>query len=63
MEEAARLSNLIGDIYDAALEPALWTGVLEKAASFVGGSGATIFWQDAIRKEGNAYYTVGADAH
>jgi hypothetical protein len=62
MGEAAQLSNLIGDIYDAALEPALWTGVLEKAASFVGGTGATIFWQDGIRMEGNAYYTVGADA-
>jgi len=63
MEESARLSNLIGDIYDAALEPALWTGVLEKAGNFVGGSGASIFSQDAVRKEGNAFYQFGVDAH
>ncbi len=63
MEEAAQLSNLIGDIYDAALEPALWTRVMEKAGNFVGASAASIFWQDAIRKEGNAYYNFGTDAH
>lgn len=62
MEETAQLLNLIGSIYDAALEPALWTGVLEKAANFVGGSAASIFWQDEIRKEGNAYYNFGTDS-
>lgn len=61
MNETARLLDLIGVIYDAALEPRLWTDVLEKAASFVGGPAATIFWQDAIRKEGNAYYNFGTD--
>jgi DNA-binding CsgD family transcriptional regulator len=30
------LATLIGDIYDAALEPALWAGVLEKSSRFVG---------------------------
>ena len=30
-------SHLIGDIYDAALDPALWPGVLEGCAGFVGG--------------------------
>jgi hypothetical protein len=61
MEESAQLLNLIGSIYDALLEPALSAGVLEKTASFVGGSAATIFWQDGIRKEGNAYYNFGTD--
>ena len=54
---------MIGGIYDATLEPTLWTGVLERAASFVGGSAASIFWQDAIRKEGNAYYQFGVDVY
>jgi DNA-binding CsgD family transcriptional regulator/PAS domain-containing protein len=62
MEETAQLSNLIGNIYDAVLEPALWTGVLESVARFLGGSAATIFWQDGIRKEGNSYYNFGANA-
>lgn len=61
MEETTQLLNLIGNIYDAVLEPPLWTGVLEKAAGFVGGSAATIFWQDGIRKEGNSYYNFGTD--
>jgi hypothetical protein len=62
MEETEQLSNLIGDIYDAVLEPALWTGVVEKAGGFVGGSAASIFSQDTIRKVGNSYYSFGVDA-
>jgi len=62
MDETGQLLNLIGTIYDAALEPVLWTDVLEKAASFVGGSASSIFWQDGVRKEGNAYYKFGTDS-
>jgi PAS domain-containing protein len=61
MEETAQLLDLIGGIYDAVLEPQLWAGVLERAASFVGGCAASIFWQDSIRYEGNVYYQFGAD--
>jgi len=32
--EAAELSSLIGAIYDAALDPALWNNVLEKSCGF-----------------------------
>jgi hypothetical protein len=32
MDEVERLSALIGDIYDAALDSSLWLGALEKAA-------------------------------
>ena len=52
--ETTELLNLIGLIYDAVLEPELWNTVLEKTACFVGGMGASIFRQDAIRKVGNA---------
>ena len=62
-KDRSTLLDLIGVIYDAVLEPELWTGTLKKAASFVGGSGASIFSQDAIRKEGNAHYQFGVDAH
>src|SRR3954452_10565482 len=31
MDEAARLSALIANIYDAALDPSLWPGVLGQA--------------------------------
>src|SRR5262249_865545 len=33
-DETERLSALIGDIYDAALDPALWADVLRKVRSF-----------------------------
>jgi len=43
MPDMEAASSLIGDIYDAALEPKLWTGVLCKVRSLVGGSAASLF--------------------
>lgn len=60
-KETVRLLDLVGLIYDAVLKPDLWNAVLERTAGFVGGMGASIFWQDAIRKVGNAHYTWGMD--
>ena len=51
--EAERLSALIGDIYDTALDPALWISVLDKAARFVGGTAASLYSKDIVRKTGN----------
>jgi len=62
MSEAEQLSSLIGDIYDAALDPALWPDVLAKSARFVGGSSAGLFFKDATRKSGNLYYDAGGIA-
>ncbi|MGY4627631.1 hypothetical protein [Bradyrhizobium sp. USDA 4486] len=54
--EAALLSELIGLVYHAALDPSLWTRALEQACLFVGGSSGALFWHDAaIEKTG--YYT------
>ena len=46
----AEISLLIGDIYDAALEPARWPQALGRLCGFVGGSQAQIFWQDVVDK-------------
>jgi DNA-binding CsgD family transcriptional regulator/PAS domain-containing protein len=62
-DDNAQVSALIGGIYDAVLEPALWTGVVERAGRFVGGVGASIFRQDSVRKVGNSYYHFGIDPH
>ncbi len=59
MRDDERLSSLIGDIYDAALDATLWAGVLGKARDFVGGQAATLFWKDAAGKSGNALYEDG----
>src|SRR5512145_2318267 len=36
VRDADQLSSFIGQIYDAAVEPGLWPGVLRRAAGFVG---------------------------
>lgn len=59
MDEAERLSALIGDIYDAALDPSLWVAALGKTRTFVGGSAAALYAKDAAAKSGNIYYDDG----
>jgi DNA-binding CsgD family transcriptional regulator/PAS domain-containing protein len=64
MREIEPVSSLIGEIYDAALEPARWGGVLPDLRDFVGGSAAWIFSKDTSTKSSNIYYDCGgADPH
>lgn len=64
MEDAEQISSLIGDVYDAAIDPGLWTSVLGRAREFVGGSAAALFSKDAMRKTLNVYYDDGGlDPH
>src|SRR5689334_20731226 len=49
MQQDHLLSALIGDIYDAALDPGCWSNVLAGAARFVGGASATLFSKTAAR--------------
>ena len=51
MREVEQVSSLIGDIYDAALDPALWADVLGKARDFVGGSAAVLYSKDTGQEE------------
>jgi DNA-binding CsgD family transcriptional regulator/PAS domain-containing protein len=59
MQEVEPVSSLIGDIYDAALDPALWGDVLCDVRDFVGGSSAAVFSKDVSRKSMNLYYHSG----
>jgi DNA-binding CsgD family transcriptional regulator/PAS domain-containing protein len=63
VDDARKLSDLIGEIYDAALDQSLWDGVIAKAAQFVGGSGAALFSKNAAAKQGNVHYDFGIDPH
>ncbi|MFK4656441.1 DNA-binding CsgD family transcriptional regulator/PAS domain-containing protein [Bradyrhizobium japonicum] len=47
--QANRFSSLVGEIYDAAVDPALRSGALEQVSHFVGGCAATILSRDAAR--------------
>jgi DNA-binding CsgD family transcriptional regulator len=56
MDETETLSALIGDIYDAALDPTLWVDVLGKTKGFIGGQAASLGWKDAVTKRGDTYH-------
>jgi DNA-binding CsgD family transcriptional regulator len=57
--EAERLAALIGDIYDAPLDPSLWPSVLKKYTRYIGGSAAALFAKDAASRTGDVYYQDG----
>jgi hypothetical protein len=54
--EASTLSELIGDIYDAALDPSLWLQALERSCAFVGGSSAVLYWHDVASESSAALH-------
>ncbi|MET4258163.1 DNA-binding CsgD family transcriptional regulator [Bradyrhizobium sp. S3.12.5] len=61
--EAALLSELIGLIYDAALDPALWPRALEQACLFVGGSSGALFWHDAATEQTAVLHLFNEEPH
>src|SRR5262245_15196626 len=63
MAEAEEVLPLVGDIYDAALDPALWPVILEKICGFVGGCMGNLFSQDAVNRHANRYFSWGDDPH
>ena len=63
MDQAEHCSSLIGEIYDAALDPSLWSDVVGKAARFVGGSAAAIYAKSPTALSGNLYYESGTDPY
>jgi DNA-binding CsgD family transcriptional regulator len=58
-----KFSDLIEDVYDAALEPARWNDVVVGVNEFVGGQACGIFSKDVISKAGTTHYFCGADPH
>ncbi|WP_298242697.1 LuxR C-terminal-related transcriptional regulator [uncultured Bradyrhizobium sp.] len=60
--QANRFSSLIGEIYDAAIAPALRSGVLEQVAHFVGGCAAMIVSRDSARLSIEIHQHFGIDA-
>jgi DNA-binding CsgD family transcriptional regulator len=63
MKEHQGLTQLIGDIYDAALDSSRWPTVLGKIASFTGGQAAGLLSKDSISKSGNIHYQSGVDPY
>jgi DNA-binding CsgD family transcriptional regulator len=60
MGEIERVSSIIGDIYDASLDPALWPSVLEKVSDYLGTVAASIHSQDSVSKQANVHFVWGS---
>jgi hypothetical protein len=61
VEPGESLSHLIGEIYDAALDPALWPDVLPKAAGYVGGQAAGLLAKSSLTNVPTAFFHIGID--
>jgi DNA-binding CsgD family transcriptional regulator len=61
MPKTSTFSDVIENIYDAGLEPALWNDAVVKIRDFVGGKACGLFSKDSISKFGLTHYYCGAD--
>lgn len=64
MDFASNEHHLIGDIYDAALNPTLWSGILSRIAGLVGANSAIITALDTLNTDYTLAFThnIPADA-
>jgi len=65
VQETEQVSQLLGDIYDASLDPALWPQVLKNISGFMRVSAVNLFAQDAMKRAPNVFYVHGprSDLH
>jgi DNA-binding CsgD family transcriptional regulator len=63
MPKPQKLTDLIGNIYDTALDAAAWTDALPGINRFVGGEACGIFSKDSISKLGSTHHYHGADPY
>jgi DNA-binding CsgD family transcriptional regulator len=62
-DDGRAFSTLVSDIYDAAVDPARWSGVLTAIGDFVGGQAGGIVSKDAISRDGTPNHHFGVDPH
>jgi DNA-binding CsgD family transcriptional regulator len=54
---------VIGDIYDAAIDPALWKRALGSICTYVGGDSAALFWHDSATQRSEVLHLFNEDPH
>jgi DNA-binding CsgD family transcriptional regulator len=59
MSDIEQFSGLVGDIYDAALDPALWPDVFMGACNFIGASAASLASHDMVQRGTTVFYNWG----
>jgi DNA-binding CsgD family transcriptional regulator len=62
MREAEELSQVIGDIYDASLDPGLWPSAIESICGYVGAASASLHSQDSISRATDALFWWGRES-
>jgi DNA-binding CsgD family transcriptional regulator/PAS domain-containing protein len=63
MEEAEPVSQLVGQIYDAALDRSLWASVLERTCRYVEGVSAMLGAEDSVQRSARFFFEWGNDPH
>lgn len=61
--DSEELSDVIGGVYDTILDHSLWTVAIERAASFIRGTGAALYSKNVANQEGSVQYMTGIDQH
>jgi DNA-binding CsgD family transcriptional regulator len=61
VSELFELSAVIADVYDAAIDPALWHNALARICAFVGGSSAALLWHDSATEHSDALHLFNCD--
>jgi DNA-binding CsgD family transcriptional regulator len=61
MDDTEQVAQLIGDIYDAALDPAQWTHVLEQTCGYVRGVASALISHDSAQKSAQFHFVWGDD--
>ena len=59
--DAQTLSDVIGVIYDAALDAELWPGALGQTCQYVGGAAANLIWSDSVSRAAGIFHSWGFD--
>lgn len=63
MHDEEALIRLSGDIYDAAIEPALWPDAIKGVADFVGAVAGCLITRDCVTGTGGVFYGFGDQPH
>jgi DNA-binding NarL/FixJ family response regulator len=63
VSELIELSAVIADIYDAAIEPALWQQALASICNYLGGTTAALLWHDSAAEQAQVMHIFNDDPH
>jgi len=61
MADIERFSALVGDIYDASLDPGLWPTVFEQVCEYARGAAVHLNTHDCARKTSNNFFSWGGN--